>query len=276
MAGTPENDPFGVVPDGFCDAWGADTIPEALAIAEGAPGTTPNEEKPRCNEPGCWTTRLHVKTASRDIPNQVDTKYRCYNGHHFDDPRPPIGECPREYALKWLDDQQRRRGIHIKTMPINTGFEWCTDLKDPDERTPVLSQLDDETLTALAIRAYEPWRDGGPSYREIASVMPYSRWWVGERVRAWGDGEHRDLVPDPTTGRDGEHRDLVGDPTADTEPESTAEPRIDPAVAVERIGGDYRELVAERTPDDAASAGGSPAATDGGRETSRWRAYGSD
>ena len=237
MAGSPENDPFGVVPDGFCDAWGADTIPEALAIAEGAPGTTPNDEKPRCNEPGCWTTRISPKTASRDIPNQIDTKYRCYNGHHLDDPRPPIAECPREYALKWLDDQQRRRDIHIKTMAINTRFEWCTDLKDPDDRESIIPFADvgRERAVELAIRIREPWTDGGPSYDQIAELLPYEDSWVGHRVREWRDGEHRELVADPTT-------EAEADPTPDADP------------------FEYGRAVA----------------TDGGRHRRRWAAYGSN
>jgi len=79
-------------------------------------------------------------------------------------------------------------------------FEWVTedDLTEP----PVgrrLKQLDDRSLTALAIVLYAPWHhtDDDPSYRDLGTVFPYSRDWVGERVRAWRDGEFRDLVADP-------------------------------------------------------------------------------
>lgn len=53
-----------------------------------------------------------------------------------------------------------------------------------------------------AIRLYRPWEeDGGVSQREVASTLlrdEYSESWVGNRVREWKDGEHRDLVEDPT------------------------------------------------------------------------------
>ena len=53
-------------------------------------------------------------------------------------------------------------------------------------------------VTALALFCARPWRDeSGPSYPDLAGVLPYSRSWIGERVRAWRDGEFRDLVADP-------------------------------------------------------------------------------
>lgn len=60
----------------------------------------------------------------------------------------------------------------------------------------LLADADDATLTALAVYLYRPWEhtDADPSYRELSTLFPYSRDWVGERVRAWKDGEFRDLV----------------------------------------------------------------------------------
>lgn len=78
-------------------------------------------------------------------------------------------------------------------------LEWVapSDLKEASERETALSALGDELLTALALAAYVPWSNGGPSYRELAEELPYSRQWVGEPVRAWEDGEYRELVADP-------------------------------------------------------------------------------
>jgi hypothetical protein len=35
----------------------------------------------------------------------------------------------------------------------------------------------------------------------LSFVFPYSRQWIGERIRAWRDGEFRDLVADPRPWR---------------------------------------------------------------------------
>ena len=238
-----ETDPFGIVPDGFREAWGAVTIPGALEIAERAPGTNPYASFTRC--PDCRSTCIQKKDESFEMETRRPGLFKCRTcNSHFDSPLAPLEDRPIEILWAWFADDQRDPKRMFKTSEgvpdeeIETDFEWCNAraLKDPDERTPALSQLDDETLTALAIRAYEPWSDAGPSYREIADVLPYSRWWVGERVRAWKDGEYRDLVADPTA-------------ESGPEPDPIHEP--DPF--------DYDRAVA----------------TDGGRHRRRWAAYGS-
>ncbi|WP_435359510.1 hypothetical protein [Haloarchaeobius sp. DFWS5] len=66
-----------------------------------------------------------------------------------------------------------------------------------------------DTYIETAVRAAKPWTDdGGMTYREIADtsedgqesngLVPKSKSWVGERVREWTDGQHRDIVDDPT------------------------------------------------------------------------------
>lgn len=52
-----------------------------------------------------------------------------------------------------------------------------------------------------AIRLYQPWDDdNNRTYKEVASVIEgYQKSWVGDRVKEWRNGEHRELVPDPTT-----------------------------------------------------------------------------
>ena len=96
----------------------------------------------------------------------------------------------------------------MKHDPINK-FDWIgdDDLADPDERgfDALLAGYDDETLIEVAIRLYQPWNDSnGPSYREIAEILPYGTGWIGPRIRAWRDGEYRELVADPTPSVDGD------------------------------------------------------------------------
>lgn len=77
--------------------------------------------------------------------------------------------------------------------------------------TPVLRGVDDDRLNEIAIRLYRPWYDNaGPSYTTIAEILPYSSTWVGNCVRAWNDGDYRELVPDPTA----EHTPSVDDDSA--------------------------------------------------------------
>ena len=193
------HDPYGVIPEEFREEFrDADSVVEALRKAELDRGATPREEKPRCNS--CRTVQIHLKRGP-DMEHKIDTKYRCDNSHHFDEPRPPLVECPVEHAWKWLDDQQRYRDTYTKTMPISTPFNWSTrsDLKDPADRIPLRSGIDREQAVSIAIRLREPWNDADTlSYTEIAAALPYEDSWVGHRVREWRDGEHRELVPDPS------------------------------------------------------------------------------
>ena len=50
-----------------------------------------------------------------------------------------------------------------------------------------------------SIRLYEPWNDDNDTtYTDVARVIEgYKKSWVGDRVKEWRDGEHRELVPDP-------------------------------------------------------------------------------
>ena len=184
MGATEWDDPHDILPECFKREYaGCESVDEALAKAERRPSTTPENEQRQC--PVCGSRRVRRKTASRDTPNARPEDWKCTSCYwHFDKPITP-NDPNAMHGTATTDDRKP--------------FDWIgkSDLEDPDERTPALSQLDDETLTALAIRAYEPWSDDGPSYRELAEQLPYSRQWVGERVRAWKRGEYRDLVADP-------------------------------------------------------------------------------
>ena len=52
---------------------------------------------------------------------------------------------------------------------------------------------------ATAIRAVKPWTDeAGISYADAADIAGYSAGFVSDRVNEWKEGQHRDLVNDPT------------------------------------------------------------------------------
>ena len=150
--------------------------------------STPRDQRPRC--PECGSVRIGPVTGD---PRQYDDdtgdyEYRCTNWHRFDDPAPPAAEVDDAVELAEPDEI------------ADNSFEWVTDddLAEPPLRRQ-LAALDDETKTALAIYCYRPWnhRDDDPAYHELGHLLGYSRQWVGDRVRAWKDGDHRDLVRDP-------------------------------------------------------------------------------
>lgn len=63
---------------------------------------------------------------------------------------------------------------------------------DPDE-------IERRKLTEVALRLYQPWDDETKfTYEEVADAIgEKSDTWVGNRVREWENGEHRDLAPTP-------------------------------------------------------------------------------
>jgi len=184
-----------IAPDDFLSTWGVSTYEEAFERAEQAPTTTPDDEIKRCPHADCLSQRIRRKPGYDD-QHQIDTEYVCTAcRRHFDDPI--VGEPDDAGELIVVDTSD---GPGELAEPDADAFEWVSedDLAEP----PVgrrLEQLDDRSLTALAIVLYAPWHhtDDDPSYRDLGTVFPYSRDWVGERVRAWKDGEHRDLVADP-------------------------------------------------------------------------------
>lgn len=80
---------------------------------------------------------------------------------------------------------------------------WDADdlLDDGEEAEEDLSAEDIERreLTKVAIRLYQPWdEESDTSYEDVASaIVDRGESWVGNRVREWRNGKHRDLVPDP-------------------------------------------------------------------------------
>jgi len=182
-----ETDPHGILDDlTFVDDYDAETVAEALRKAEQAPSTTPESELQSECCPYCGSTRIKEKRKKNAMSHRRPEDYRCTNAHHFDNP------------------------ANQTTIPMNdertNAFELNTDdqLADHEDRgfTPVLRGVADETLTEIVLRTYHPWGDGGPSYRTLAEIVPYSATWVGNCVRAWKDGDYRELVEDPTPSVD--------------------------------------------------------------------------
>jgi hypothetical protein len=79
---------------------------------------------------------------------------------------------------------------------------WDADNIAGEDEELTQEEVEKKEAIKFAIRLYEPWReDVDKSYRDVAEVLDsFSHAWVGERVREWKNGEHRNLVPDPTEG----------------------------------------------------------------------------
>ena len=70
------------------------------------------------------------------------------------------------------------------------------DGPDPDE-------VRRQEAVATVVRACKPWSDDdGLNYREAAELVDYGKSWVGDRVREWVDGDHRDLLDAPDSETD--------------------------------------------------------------------------
>jgi hypothetical protein len=85
------------------------------------------------------------------------------------------------------------------------------DSDDDDGDSLTEEEVARRQAVKTAIKAAKPWTDDdGMGYREIADtsedgqhsngLVDKSKSWVGDRVREWKDGQHRDLVDDPRGG----------------------------------------------------------------------------
>jgi hypothetical protein len=157
-----------------------ETVDDAVAyLHRQGESTTPDEEQPKCNV--CLSKRVRSKPTDGAAHNAKDGEWVCTDcRHHFDD---PVYDDPED-AFRWVGEDV---GARLVDPPIDRQ----------------LAQLDDRALTALAIYLYRPWEDAGPSYRDLEEIWPYARNWIGDRVREWKAGEHRDLVADPRPPLDG-------------------------------------------------------------------------
>jgi len=96
--GDDERDPYGIVPDGFVERWGASSIDEALRKAEQAPSTTPDGEMRRC--PDCGSVKIVSKPGHKEMPNKRDEPLKCGEcGAHLSSAAPSREESmPGEQA----------------------------------------------------------------------------------------------------------------------------------------------------------------------------------
>ncbi len=84
-------DPHGIVPDAFLDRFPeADTIREALELAERELSETDPDTMPRC--PRCKSENIRTKRdRGRKQPNRRGGAMKCWScDNHFDDPLPPV------------------------------------------------------------------------------------------------------------------------------------------------------------------------------------------
>jgi len=178
------DDPHGITTEQFRERYGdSPTLRDALRRAEARPSSTPESEQKRCA--WCGSTQVSAKQSKSNHSQRHDGDFKCRRQgcrRHFDKPAD-------DTTILMTDERAEP-------------FEWVEldNMTDPDERgdSPLFATLDERTRTALAIVLYRPWTDAGPSLRELGKLFPNSRYWVGERNREWRDGEHRELVPDPT------------------------------------------------------------------------------
>jgi len=187
------DDPHDIIPEEFRREFGdSETVADALQRAAARESTTPDSDQPCC--PECYSTCVTPKSDS-----STSSKQR----------KPGAWKCTECY--EHFDER-------LDMNPNATAFDWIDtdELADPDERgdSALFATLDERTRTALAIVLYRPWTDAGPSLRELGELFPNSRYWVGERNREWRDGEHRDLVPDPTAAEPEPITDASSDATA--------------------------------------------------------------
>ena len=98
-----------IIPDGFVDAYGADTIEEALEAAERARSVTECDQmEPRCSE--CFSVKVVEKISHRDIPNRRPEPWKCLEcTSHLWETMPSIAEI-REETREELTEAAGRAG----------------------------------------------------------------------------------------------------------------------------------------------------------------------
>lgn len=79
-------------------------------------------------------------------------------------------------------------------------FRIILDGDDDDGDDLDRDDVEKQARIETVIRACRPWADDGMSYPEAAALVPYSDTWVGDRVREWQRGDHREIVAAPDGG----------------------------------------------------------------------------
>jgi len=186
--------------DAQADGREIDTVDDALEFAHRwlSSSTNPAARR-RC--PACESIRVIEISDSWSGRRKDDKSFKCDScANRFNRPLPPLNRV----------DETEDTDDDTMTDTNTPSFEWIDtdDLEPPTTRyRRTIRALSDKERVTVALRLYRPWTDDGPSYRELAALFPFSRTWIGDRVREWKAGEHRDLVPRPW-------------PTVDAEPAS--------------------------------------------------------
>ena len=108
------------------------------------------------------------------------------------------GELGRKRPMKII------QGVQDARWSFNTGeesdFDFSGALDDGDgDQDGDPGKLTRDQAIAQAIRAHKPWTDqGGVTMRQAGDLVGFSAGWVSDRVGEWREGQHRDLVNDPT------------------------------------------------------------------------------
>jgi hypothetical protein len=106
----------------------------------------------------------------------------------------PGGEDKREKIGEFVGLTDTR-----ESYPEHEASHFDVVLEDDDEDSGAdADEVRRTEAIAAAVRACKPWTDeDGMSYADAASIVGYSDSWVGDRVREWADGKHRELVSAP-------------------------------------------------------------------------------
>jgi hypothetical protein len=94
----------------------------------------------------------------------------------------------REY--KGITDTRERDSEHEASEFTIHGVD---DEDDQDEAGPDPTQVDTDRQVKAALRAV---LIQGQSYPDAAELVDFKDTWVGDRVREWRRGDHRDLLPE--------------------------------------------------------------------------------
>lgn len=93
-----------IAPDGFIDAYDADSFEDALRRAELAASSTPKADRPRCRF--CRSVRLRQKHDSYEVDHKRPERWYCTNcSRHVSEVMPPLSDLDvDEYPPIWWAD----------------------------------------------------------------------------------------------------------------------------------------------------------------------------
>lgn len=140
----------------------------------------------RMNKPTREMTTLVIQKPSRSDPSKVVL----YESDGGEDTRDKIGE------FTGLTDSRESFPEHEAS-----SFRIVTDDDSDADDGPSVEDVERREAIKTVVRACKPWSDdAGLNYRDAADLVSYSKSWVGDRVREWDDGQHRDLLDDSDGG----------------------------------------------------------------------------